>query len=108
MTAYICVLAAFLAPAIAAAGSAEDFEHGYRLAEEKGCFDCHELGQTAVGPSFRAIAKRYRFNSRDPERLPAVIRGGSAGHWGDRFVMWPQPRLRDQEVRELVHWILSQ
>jgi cytochrome c len=105
---YIYVLIAALAPAIAAAGAAEDFDRGYRLAQEKGCLDCHALGQTKVGPSFRAIAKRYRFNPQQPQRLPAVIRGGSAGHWGDRFVMWPQPRLSDAEVRELVDWVLSQ
>jgi cytochrome c len=104
----IFVLVAALAPLTAAAGTAEDFERGQRLAQEKGCFDCHALGQTTVGPSFRAIAKRYRFNAQQPGRLPAVIRGGSAGHWGDRFVMWPQPRLSDQEVRQLVDWILAQ
>jgi len=104
----ISALIAAFAPAIAAAGAADDFDRGYRLAQEKGCLDCHALGQSTAAPSFRAIAKRYRFHSQQPERLPAVIRGGSAGHWGDRFVMWPQPRLSDQEVRQLVDWILAQ
>ena len=108
MSAYRSVLIAALALPVAAASTGADFDSGYRLAQEKGCLDCHALGQTTVGPSFRAIAKRYRFNPQQPERLPAVIRGGSAGHWGDRFVMWPQPRLSDEEVRQLVDWILSQ
>ena len=108
MRAYFYVFIAAIASANAAAGPGEDFDRGYRLAGDKGCFDCHTLGQTDVGPSFRAIAQRYRFNPQQPQRLPAVIRGGSAGHWGDRFVMWPQPRLNDEEVRQLVDWILSQ
>ena len=37
-----------------------------------------------------------------------VIRGGSAGHWGERFVMWPQVQLSDAEVQQLIEWILSQ
>jgi cytochrome c len=95
-------------PMFALAGPAEDFDRGYRLAEEKGCFDCHGLGYTDLGPSFRSIARRYRFDPEHQYQLPIIIRGGSAGHWGDRFVMWPQPRLTNQEVEQLVAWILSQ
>ena len=108
MRTYVFILIAVSASASWATGPGEDFDRGYLLAQEKGCFDCHALGQTTVGPSFRAIAKRYRFYPQQSDRLPAVIRGGSAGHWGDRFVMWPQPRLSDQEVRQLVDWILAQ
>jgi len=92
----------------AVAGPAEDFDRGYQLAESKGCFDCHALGYKDVGPSFRAIAQRYRFDPEHEDRLPYIIRGGSAGHWGERFVMWPQRRLSNQEVEQLVGWILSQ
>jgi cytochrome c len=92
----------------ALAESAQDFDRGYRLAESKGCFDCHALGYKDVGPSFRAIAQRYQFDLEHQDRLPVIIRGGSAGHWGERFLMWPQVRLTDQEVDQLVEWILSQ
>jgi cytochrome c len=92
----------------AVAGPAEDFDRGYQLAESKGCFDCHALGYKDVGPSFRAIAQRYRFDPEHQDRLPYIIRGGSAGHWGERFVMWPQRQLTNQEVEQLVGWILSQ
>ena len=104
----IRLLACALLPCVAAWAASSDFEHGYALAQQKGCFECHQLGVRDAGPSFRAIARRYQFNLLARERLPYVIRGGSAGHWGDRFVMWPQPRLSDAEVDELVDWILSQ
>ena len=90
------------------AAAADQFDRGYQLAERKGCFDCHALGYKDVGPSFRAIAQRYRFDPEHQDRLPYIIRGGSAGHWGERFVMWPQVPLSDAEVNELVAWILSQ
>jgi cytochrome c len=99
---------ATLSSLAAAAGPRGDFARGYALAQEKGCFECHALGHRDVGPSFAAVADRYRRNPMARENLPYVIRGGSAGHWGERFVMWPQPRLSDAEVAELVDWVLSQ
>jgi cytochrome c len=95
-------------PLLALAEDSAKFASGYALALEKGCFECHALGRTEVGPSFRAIASRYRFDPGARERLPYVIRGGSAGHWGERFAMWPRPRLSKEEVSELVDWVLSQ
>jgi cytochrome c551/c552 len=88
--------------------ASDDFDRGLKLAEQKGCLDCHALGRAYVGPSFTAIAKRYHRNPEYRDRLSYVIRGGSAGHWGDRFVMWPQASLSEKDVRELVDWIMSQ
>jgi cytochrome c len=95
-------------PTLGWAGASEDFAEGYALAGRKGCLECHTLGRTDAGPSFRDVAHHYRFDPLAPERLPYVIRGGSIGHWGDRFAMWPQADLSDEEVRRLVDWVLSQ
>jgi cytochrome c len=95
-------------PALAAGPATDDFDRGYALAREKGCLECHAVGYRDVGPSFASIAQRHRFDPMARGRLPYVIRGGSAGHWGERFVMWPQPQLSDAEVKQLVDWVLSQ
>jgi cytochrome c len=95
-------------PSLAVAGAPEDFASGYALAQERGCLECHALTYRDAGPSFPAIAHRYRYDPLARERLPQVIRGGSAGHWGERFIMWPQPRLNDAEVQVLIDWVLSQ
>ena len=105
----IGLLACAALPLVAATAlRAQDFDRGYALARQKGCLECHALGWRDVGPSFASIAQRYRFDAKGRERLPYVIRGGSAGHWGERFVMWPQVHLSDAEVKQLVEWILSQ
>jgi cytochrome c len=104
----LAIVVSFAAPLLASAGESEQFESGYALADSKGCFECHAVGRMEVGPSFRSVARRYRFDAQARERLPYVIRGGSIGHWGDRFAMWPQPRLSDAEVKQLVDWVLSQ
>jgi cytochrome c len=95
-------------PAPVVAGSGDDYARGFALAMRKDCFECHAIGRREVGPSFAAIAERYRFDPEGRERLPLVVRGGSAGHWGERFVMWPQTQLSDEDVRQLVDWILAQ
>ena len=105
---YLLAPAGALLSMFALAGPADQFDRGYQLAQSKGCFECHALGYRDVGPSFRAIAQRYHLDPEHVDRLPCIIRGGSAGHWGERFVMWPQTPLTDEEVNELVAWILSQ
>ena len=83
-------------------------ERGYQLALNKGCFECHTVGRDYVGPSFRSVAERYRLNPQTRYELADVIRAGSRGHWGERFEMWPQVRLREDEVELLVDWVISQ
>jgi len=104
----IWLSAAAVLPTLSFAGPSEDYDRGYALAQDKGCFECHALGYRDVGPSFSAIAAHYRNDPGARQRLPYVIRGGSVGHWGERFAMWPQRQLSDTEVRILVEWILSQ
>ena len=102
------LVAAAALPLAAAAGPTEDFEIGLALARDKGCLECHALGYRDVGPSFREIARRYRLDALHRQELPRIIRGGSIGHWGERYAMWPQPALSDEELRTLVDWIVSQ
>jgi cytochrome c len=104
----IALIACAALPGAGTAAPSDDFDRGYALAQDKGCLDCHALGYRDAGPSFREIAQRYRHDALVRDRLPYVIRGGSAGHWGERFVMWPQAQLSDAEVKQLVEWILSQ
>jgi cytochrome c len=104
----ICLLVAAVTPTLALAGAGEDFDRGYELAGTKGCLECHALSYAYIGPSFRALAERYRLDPDYRARLPYIIRGGSAGHWGERFVMWPQPHLTNEEMKVLVDWVVSQ
>ena len=104
----VWALVAAIPPVLALAAAGEDFDRAQVLAQQKGCFDCHALGYQDAGPSFAAIAERYRYDADGRQRLPYAIRGGSVGHWGERFAMWPQRQLSDQELRLLVDWILAQ
>jgi cytochrome c len=61
-----------------------------------------------VGPSFSAIATRYRHQPGLRDVLLDKIRYGGKQHWGERFNMWPQTNLSDEDAYELVDWILKQ
>jgi cytochrome c len=95
--------AALFAPA-----RAVDPGSGLALAEKRGCLECHAVGWTYVGPSFSAIAARYRQQADAREMLVDKVRFGGARHWGERFNMWPQTNVTDEEVYELVEWVLQQ
>jgi cytochrome c len=94
---------ALLAPALAADPNRAPF-----LAEKRGCMECHAIGSTNGGPSFPAIAVRYRYQEGAREMLVDKIRIGGVKHWGERFNMWPQYTVPDDEAHELVDWILQQ
>lgn len=94
---------ASLTPAVAG-----DYSQGLALAEQRGCTECHAIGWTNVGPGFSAIATRYRHQPGAREMLVDKIRFGGRQHWGERFNMWPQTNLRDEEAYELIDWILQQ
>jgi cytochrome c len=94
---------ALLAPALAA-----DPGRALFLADKRGCLECHAIGWRNVGPSFSAIAKRYRYQTGARAMLADKIRFGGTQHWGERFNMWPQTTVPDEEVYELVDWILQQ
>jgi cytochrome c len=81
---------------------------GYALAAEKGCFECHAMSYGYIGPSFRALAERYRLDPETRAQLPEIVRAGSRGHWGERFAMRPQIHLTDEQVVVLIDWMLSQ
>lgn len=50
-----------------------------RLYTEKSCVACHDLNASKIGPSVKAIAKRY--SVKDKAKLVDRVLNGSAGSW---------------------------
>jgi cytochrome c len=96
----------FSAVAISAAAGSSNAQNGEKLISGSDCSGCHELDSQVVGPSWRAIAKRYRSQPGNTAKLAARIREGGAGKWGD-VAMTPHPDLTDAQARQMVNWILS-
>jgi cytochrome c551/c552 len=94
------------------------------LAEEKGCYLCHQAEPGKPGPnellppapSWREIAWRYRGQKDAQDRLAEIVRsgsgrGGTERHWQGKVRyagMLPNvEELDEDQARQLVHWILS-
>ena len=53
-----------------------------QLSQKAGCAACHAIDQKSLGPSYQAIAQRYRGRADAPALLAERVRKGSQGVWG--------------------------
>lgn len=70
------------------------------------CLGCHEFNAKAMGPSFAAIAERYKQNPAAIDAVSGLIRGGSTGIWGPDS-MPPHPELTDDQAHAIVRWTMK-
>jgi cytochrome c len=91
---------------IAAVAMSAVAQTGEKLVNGNDCSGCHALDSQVVGPSWRAIAKRYKGQAGSSAKLAARIREGGAGKWGD-VAMTPHKDLPDAQAKQMVDWILS-
>ena len=77
-----------------------------KLAGTKNCLACHAVGTTVVGPSLKAVAKKYAGDKDAPAALATKIREGGGGVWG-AVPMPANPQVNEAEAKKLAAWILS-
>lgn len=80
---------------------------GAVLINNSDCNACHTMeAGAAVGPSYRAIAKRYQNRQHIlPALVDKIVQGGS-GNWGTNM-MSAHPQLPEGDVEQMVQYILS-
>ena len=85
----------------------EPYVKGKTLIAASDCYSCHALEREVNGPSFQAVASRYRSN---PDfAVQAVYRKiiyGGSGNWGQRS-MSAHPNIREEDAIEMARWILA-
>jgi len=74
------------------------------LAQRSACMACHAVDRRLVGPSYQAIAAKYK--GMEVDKLAASIRAGGAGKWGP-IPMPAQPALTEENARILAAWVLA-
>jgi len=79
---------------------------GLRLMQGSDCGTCHAEAAESVGPSYRAIARRYRGDYSAAEMLAQKIVRGGNGNWGERL-MAAHPQHTMAETRAMARYILS-
>lgn len=77
------------------------------LAKRSNCLACHSVEKNVVGPAFKSVAAKYRGDAAAEEKLFAKVSKGSAGVWGSVPMPANSPAVKDDEIRELVKFVLS-
>ncbi len=80
---------------------------GESLIANSDCKSCHALDKKSVGPSYKEVAKHYKDNEDAHAILVKKIINGGSGVWGE-VAMAAHPGLKEEDVNEMVTWILSQ
>lgn len=76
------------------------------IAKQNACMACHGVTNKLVGPSFVQIAEKYKGDGSAEKNLHNKIKNGSSGTWG-AAPMPPQSHVKDEDIKNLVNWILS-
>ena len=76
------------------------------LANAKGCMACHGVASKLVGPGYNEIAQKYQGRADAEGTLIAKVKAGGQGVWG-AVPMPPQGHVKDEELAQLVKWILQ-
>ena len=98
---FFSLLLSFISVAIAS----EENQKAFALAKQNACLGCHAIDKKIVGPSFQAVAQKYKSDSNAQIFLQNKIAKGGAGSWG----VVPMPantKLSAAELTLLTNWIL--
>lgn len=76
-------------------------------AKTNGCMSCHAVEKKMVGPSFKAIASKYKGEADATDKLVASVRAGGKGVWG-QVPMPPQAKISDADLKKVLAWVLAQ
>lgn len=79
---------------------------GARLVKPSGCNTCHAMDQKILGPSFRAVAKKYMNDPATLKKLTEKVYNGGSGVWGD-YAMGAQSHIKKEKITQMVRYILS-
>lgn len=77
-----------------------------KLAQASGCLTCHSIDKKVIGPAFKDVAQKYRNDKSAEAKLFQKVKNGGKGVWGDT-PMPPNAHVKDEDIKTLVHWVLS-
>lgn len=85
---------------------ASAFILGKKLMEASDCNSCHQMEVKSVGPSYKAIAEKYKDDQSAVSYLGGKIISGGGGVWGET-AMAAHPQLSKGEAEQMSKYILS-
>ncbi len=82
------------------------FAQAQKIMEKTDCKACHKTAEKSVGPSFRAVALKYKGQEDAVELLSGRVINGSSGVWG-QVAMAAHPSLSKADAASLIRFILN-
>ena len=100
--------AASLLAASSAASAALDDKAAQQIMSKANCAVCHAIDKKSVGPAYREVAKKRKADMDAAAMLATKVREGGSGAYG-QIPMPPNPKekISDDEIKQLVEWILT-
>lgn len=77
-----------------------------KLAAKNNCLACHQIDKKVVGPSYKEVAAKYKGDKSAESKLIEKVKKGGTGVWGN--IPMPAQNVKDDELKSIVKWILSQ
>lgn len=79
-----------------------------QLATQAGCAVCHMADKPMVGPSWQAVAAKYKGQAAAGPQLTERVRKGGVNVWG-KVPMPPTPpeKISDADLKALIGWVLK-
>ncbi|HSD82819.1 MAG TPA: c-type cytochrome [Anaerolineae bacterium] len=104
MKALMMTVAAAGALVLAGQASAEDAK---ALAQKSGCLACHSVDNKILGPAYKDVAAKYKGDKGAEARLVEKVKKGGSGVWGPIPMPANSPQVKDEDIKTIVHWVLS-
>ena len=80
---------------------------GLELITKSDCFTCHKLTEASIGPSYAAVAAKYKtINEANMDSMVTQINKGGKGRWGN-VPMTAHPAISKEDAQSMVHYIMS-
>ncbi len=85
-----------------------EIQKGLDLIAKSDCFTCHKLTETAIGPSYAAVAAKYSTMDKQAatDSIVHQIQNGGSGKWGT-VPMQPHPLITKEEANSMAVYIMS-
>lgn len=100
----LMMIAAAGALVLAGQANADDAK---ALAQKSGCLACHSVDAKVLGPAYKDVAAKYKGQKDAEAKLVEKVKKGGSGTWGPIPMPANSPQVKDEDIKTIVHWVLS-
>ena len=107
MKAFITIVTSVFTMFMAGQVYAVDAKAAEALAQSNGCLACHSIQNKILGPAYKDVSAKYKGDKGAEAKLVAKVKAGGSGVWGTMPMPPNSPRVKDEDIKTIVQWILT-